>query len=103
MSSTTPSAVTQATSPAVTACILPVEQQQEVTLITAEQKLHAIYKAGNDFNELHSTVCVPNGGLLRGLLLGNAKSGGRSATVHELWNGRAKHDPLNSSLHSSVL
>ena len=32
------------------------------------------------------------------MLLGNDKSCGQSATLHELWNGRAKHDPLNSSL-----
>ena len=31
-------------------------------------------------------------------MLGNEKAGGQSATVHELWNGRAKDDPLNSSL-----
>jgi hypothetical protein len=47
---------------------------------------------------LHTTVCGPTGGILRGLLLGNSKSTGQSATVHELWNGRAKDDPLNTPL-----
>ena len=72
--------------------------EQHYTTTTAEHKLREIYKAGEEFNLLHTTVCGPTGGLLRGLLLGNAQSKGQLATVHELWNGRAKEDPLNTSL-----
>ena len=64
------------------AIVLPDEQHYTQT--TAEHKLREIYKAGEDFNLLHTTVCGPTGSLLRGLLLGNAKSTGQSATVHEL-------------------
>jgi hypothetical protein len=104
--STTAAALNHVTVRNATASILPVEYQQE-TIISAEMKLHAIYKAGDDYNALHSTLCGPDGGYLRGLLLCNEKSGGllcneksggRTATVHELWNGRAKDDPLNNSL-----
>jgi hypothetical protein len=97
MSSTTAAASNHVSVPNETDVILPVEHQQK-TIISAELKLHAIYKAGDDYNALHTTLCGPDGGFLRGLLLGNEKSGGRSATVHELWNGWAKDDPLNSSL-----
>jgi predicted RNA-binding Zn-ribbon protein involved in translation (DUF1610 family) len=94
---TTAAALNHVSVPNETDVILPVKHQQE-TIISAELKLHAIYKAGDDYNALHTTLCGPDGGFLRGLLLDNEKSGGRSATVHELWNGRAKDDPLNKSL-----
>ena len=98
MRATKNTVITNITSPsAVNDGILFLDEQQ-YTPTTAEQKLCAIYKAGEEFNLLHSTVCCPNGSLLRGLLLENAKSGGQLATVHELWNGRAKDDPLNSLL-----
>jgi hypothetical protein len=89
---------TNITSPTTVSEKIVLLDEQHYTPTTAEYKLREINKAGEEFNLLHTTVCGPIGSLLCGLLLGNEKSKGKSATVHELWNRRAKNDPMNTSL-----